>query len=153
MSTKQKTIFALTSVALLGLVAFFAPLGPTGWKSACGCIPRDLDFMYFLSLNIDQASYSEPLDLDKLDEQAVAAGFLQKIPVGSSLKKVKEVSSSLQSSCQTMDTRAYRCDYWLQSNRTSERGYTVTFHLSQGQNLQSVDAQLIARQHSSKYWF
>ncbi|KQO21865.1 hypothetical protein ASF11_05450 [Acidovorax sp. Leaf76] len=153
MPAKQKTFFALISIALLGLMAFFAPLAPAGWKSACACIPRDLDFMHFLSLNIDQASYPEPLDLDKLGGQAVAAGFLQKIPIGSSLEKVKEVSGSLQSNCQRMDIRAYQCDYWLQSNRTSERGYTVTFHLSQHQNLQSVDARLVTREHSSKYWF
>lgn len=146
MLTKRKLIPVILSIPLIGALAFFGPSGPEGWKSACGCIPTDLGFVSFLSLETEGAAFSASVDLDKLDDEKVVSGFLHKIPVGSSLQEIKETSRFMESTCEEVNARLYRCDYWLQFKRTSARGYSVSFHLSERQQLVSVEAKSTTRE-------
>ena len=146
MLTKRKLLPVLLSIPLIGALAFLAPSGPEGWKSACGCIPTDWGFVSFLSLETEGSPLSASVDLDKLDNAMIVSGFLRKIPIGSSLEEVKETSRFMESTCEEVNARLYRCDYWLQFKRTSARGYSVWFHLSETQQLGSLEAKAVTKE-------
>ncbi len=144
--TKRKLLPALLSIPLIGALAFFGPSSPDGWKSACGCIPTDWGFVGFLSLETEGSSFPASVDIDKLDSERVASGFLRKIPTGSSLQEIKETSRFMESSCEDVNARLYRCDYWLQFKRTSARGYSVFFHLTESQQMRALEAKAVTRE-------
>ncbi|MBW8463937.1 hypothetical protein [Acidovorax sp.] len=146
MLTKRKLVPFILSIPLIGAVAFFGPLSPEGWKSACGCMPADWEFVRILSIEAEGSSFPASVDLDRLDAERVASGFRRKIPVGSSMQEIKETSRFMESTCEEVNARLYRCDYWLQFKRTSARGYSVSFHLSERQQLVSVEAKSTTRE-------
>lgn len=147
MLAKRKLLSFLLGIPVIGAIAFFGPSDPEGWKSACGCIPTDWGFVGFLSLETEQPSpFPTSVDLDKMDTEMVVSGFLRQIPAGSSLQKIKETSRFMESTCEEVNIRLYRCDYWLQFKRTSARGYSVLFHLSESQQLASVEAKAAMRE-------
>ncbi|MFN7154825.1 MAG: hypothetical protein ACK4OE_14165 [Acidovorax sp.] len=143
MPKKRKFLPFLLSIPFIGALAFFGPSGPEGWKSACGCIPTDWNFVIYLQLEAEGTSFPASVDLDKLDSEKVVSGFLRKIPLGSSLQEIKEISRGMESSCEAVNARIYQCNYWLQFKRTSARGYSVLFHLSDSQHLQSLEARAV----------
>ena len=154
MLKKRKRLPILLSIPLFGALAFFGPSSFEGWKSACGCIPKDWEFVISLSLDKDGSllshetagtPFSASMDLDKLDSDKVASAFLRKVPLGSNLQEVKETSRFMESTCEEVNARLYRCDYWLQFKRTSARGYSVWFHLSETHQLRSLEAKAVTK--------
>ncbi|GDY36056.1 hypothetical protein ACINB_19480 [Acidovorax sp. NB1] len=109
-------------------------------------MPADWEFVRILSIEAEGSSFPASVDLDKLDAERVASGFRRKIPVGSSMQEIKETSRFMESTCEEVNARLYRCDYWLQFKRTSARGYSVSFHLSERQQLVSVEAKSTTRE-------
>ncbi|MEW5789851.1 MAG: hypothetical protein AB1899_18575 [Pseudomonadota bacterium] len=131
---------------LAALVAAIWPQTTNGWQSACSCLNDDAEFAYFVTSKERYNSGSASADLDKeLNEDIVASGFLAKIPVGSSMQSAKKLSQFMERDCTFITPNKLTCDYWLQYNKTTDRGYAVDFLFSPDHALASIVARKIYR--------
>ncbi|MEC5385435.1 hypothetical protein VVD49_06845 [Uliginosibacterium sp. H3] len=144
---KKSTYWLLCLPIAVGF-AYFGPSSGDGWHSACACVSAEAEFISFVAEKVPAYKSISDRGLESLDEGTVVAAFLAQIPLGSDFATIEERVSNLDRVCRE-STNLYRCEYWLQANSTSQRGYSVAFHLSDDKHLTSIEARRIVRENAS----
>ena len=136
-----KKVLFVVPVALL--MAVVLPQTIFGWSSACGCVPPDQLFAQFIDSKRTAAGDNDPMtDFTDAD---VKAAFWQAMPRGSTLAHVEETSKFTQGECKAEGSIGYRCDYWLQRNYRTERGYGLRYTFAPGSGLTGIEVTRIER--------
>lgn len=138
-----KKFLFVVPVALLAAVVL--PQTIFGWSSACGCVPSDQLFAQFIDSKRAAAGDDDPMT-DFTDAEVTAA-FWQAMPRGSTLAHVEQTSKFTESECKLEGSTGYHCEYWLQSNYRSERGYRLRYTFAPGKGLADIDVTRIERRN------
>ncbi len=136
----KKALFVVPVALLLAVVL---PQTMFGWSSACGCVAPDLLFAQFIDSKRSAAGDNDPMT-DFSDED-VRAAFWQAMPRGSTRAHVEEVGKFTEAHCKPVGSAAAHCDYWLQRNYRSERGYGLRYTFTPDKGLTDIQVTRIER--------